>query len=71
MKIKKSINMKPEDFGITNYTWNPDKTLNVKGNVDLSGKNLKVIPFKFKEVGGCFDCRYNQLKSLMASFNKY
>jgi len=54
----------PEDFGITKYTWNPDGSLNVKGNIDLSNKNLKVIPFKFKEVDGWFSCNNNQLTSL-------
>ena len=40
---------KPEDFGIKNYTWNPDGSLSVVGGVDLSNKNLKTLPFNFKE----------------------
>ena len=45
-------------------TKNPDGTYSSSGNVDLSGRNLKVLPVKFKEVKGNFNCSYNQLTSL-------
>jgi len=54
----------PEDYGINYYTWNPDGTLSVKGDVYLSARGLKALPFKFKDVSGAFDCSYNSLKSL-------
>ena len=39
-------------------------SISVNGNVDLSDKNLKSIPIKFKEVTGYFYCDNNQLTSL-------
>ena len=39
-------------------------SISVNGSVDLSDKNLKSIPIKFKEVTGYFYCSYNQLTSL-------
>jgi len=54
----------PEDYGITNYTWNEDGSLSVKGDVNLHRENLKKLPYKFKEVGGDFTCFFNDLTSL-------
>jgi len=51
-------------YGIRQYTINDDMSISVNGNVDLSDKNLKSIPIKFKEVTGYFYCSYNQLTSL-------
>jgi len=51
-------------YHIKNYTINDDMSISVNGNVDLSDKNLKSIPIKFKEVTGYFYCSYNQLTSL-------
>ncbi len=51
-------------YGIRQYTINDDMSISVNGNVDLSDKNLKSIPIKFKEVTGYFYCGYNQLTSL-------
>ncbi len=39
-------------------------SISVDGSVDLSYKNLKSIPIKFKEVSGNFYCSNNQLTSL-------
>jgi len=39
-------------------------SISVDGNVDLSGRDLKYIPIKFKEVSGYFYCHNNQLTSL-------
>jgi hypothetical protein len=41
-----------------------DGTVDVDGNVDLSGKNLKELPLKFGKVSGNFFCNTNQLTSL-------
>ncbi len=51
-------------YGIRQYTINDDMSISVNGNVDLSDKNLKSIPIKFKEVTGHFSCSHNQLTSL-------
>jgi len=51
-------------YGILQYTINDDMSISVDGSVDLSDKNLKSIPINFKEVGGYFNCGYNQLTSL-------
>ncbi len=47
-----------------NYIINPDKSISVDGDVDLSDRSLKIIPLVFKEVSGDFECNHNQLKSL-------
>jgi len=51
-------------YGIQNYTINPDESIDVDGNVDLSSRGLKRIPLKFRNVRGNFYCNYNQLTSL-------
>ncbi len=51
-------------YGIIDYTINSDMSISVNGYVDLTHKNLKSLPIKFKEVSGDFDCSYNQLTSL-------
>jgi hypothetical protein len=59
-----SLKIKPEDFGIENYEFNQAGFLDVKGDVDLSNKNLARLPFKFEKVGGSFFCYNNNLTSL-------
>ena len=51
-------------YGIRQYTINDDMSISVNGYVDLSSKNLKSLPIKFKEVSGNFYCDNNQLTSL-------
>lgn len=46
------------------YTINPDRTVSVDGNVNLSRYGLDRLPIKFKEVSGSFFCYDNQLLSL-------
>ena len=58
------LTIKPEDFEITNYEFDQNGFLNVFSDVDLSGKNLKELPFKFGKVIGKFNCPYNNLTSL-------
>ena len=50
-------------YGILQYIINSDMSISVDGYVDLSGKNLKSLPIKFKEVGD-FYCSNSQLTSL-------
>lgn len=56
-----------EEFEITNYTINDDGTIDVDGDVDLSGKGLKKIPFRFGKVTGNFEVDTNELDSLEGS----
>ena len=56
--------LKPEDFGITKYKFNPDGTLNVFDDVILNNRNLTKLPFKFGKIDGDFICQKNDLKSL-------
>src|SRR5690606_35229718 len=52
-------------FNIQNWELNSDTGLvDVRGDVNLSGKNLKELPLKFGRVDGYFDCSLNQLTSL-------
>jgi len=51
-------------YGIRNYTINPDESIDVDGNVDLSSRKLEKIPLKFRNVRGSFYCSNNQLTSL-------
>ncbi|MCK9476330.1 MAG: hypothetical protein M0R46_10440 [Candidatus Muirbacterium halophilum] len=53
-----------EKYNIKNYIINEDGSIDVDGDVDLSGKNLIVLPLKFRKVSGNFHCGYNQLTSL-------
>ena len=51
-------------YGIDNYTINADGSIDVTGDVDLSGKNLKQLPLTFRKVTGYFSCSNNQLTTL-------
>ena len=51
-------------YHITNYTINPDGSIDVDGDVDLLYLNLTKIPIKFNKINGYFDCSYNNLTSL-------
>jgi hypothetical protein len=51
-------------YKIENWTLNPDGTVDVDGNVDLSRQRLSKLPLKFGRVTGYFDCSDNQLTSL-------
>ena len=54
-----------EKYKITNYTINPDGSINVDGDTYLRNLNLDKIPLKFNKVSGDFNCSYNQLTSLI------
>jgi hypothetical protein len=61
------IDKKCKKYGIENYTINSDGSIDVNGHVDISDKNLKKIPLKFRDVSGDFDCSSNQLTTLEGS----
>ncbi len=52
-----------DKMNIKNYTINKDG-VDVKGNVEISNRNLVEIPIKFNKVGGDFYCHNNKLTSL-------
>ena len=54
-------------YGITNYTINPDGSIDVDDTVDLHNINLVKLPLKFNRVDGYFDCSWNNLKTLEGS----
>ena len=54
-------------YKIKNYSINPDFSIDVEGNVNLSYLSLKSLPLRFSRVEGYFDCRYNLLTTLEGS----
>lgn len=61
---KKEIHTICEKYDIKNYTINPDGSIDVDDNVNLSYMGLTKIPLKFNKVNGWFDCSCNKLTSL-------
>jgi hypothetical protein len=55
------------EIEVEKYRINEDLSVDVKGLVDFSHKNLKNIPVKFNDVDGSFYCNGNQLTSLLGS----
>ena len=60
----KGIDSICRQYGIENYTVNPDGTVDVDDNVHLDNKELKKLPLKFGKVTGNFNCVRNQLTTL-------
>ncbi|MCK9471933.1 MAG: hypothetical protein M0Q88_09300 [Bacilli bacterium] len=54
-------------YNITNYTINEDDSIDVNGDVNLKGNNLRELPLKFRNVTGDFYCNDNQLTNLKDS----
>jgi hypothetical protein len=52
------------NMGVKNYIINDDLTVDVDGDANLFGKDIKPIPVKFNKVGGNFDCYGSQLTTL-------
>jgi Leucine-rich repeat (LRR) protein len=59
-----------QNYGIMNYTINPDGSIDVDGSVILSSELLTIIPLKFGTVTRDFDCYNNKLTSLEGSPKK-
>jgi len=49
------------------FTENPDGTVDIDGDVDLSALKLKKLPFQFGKVTGYFYCSSNRLTSLQGA----
>ena len=58
------INRICRKYGITNYTINPDGSIDVDNNVSISYRKLYRLPLKFNKISGWFDCSYNKLTNL-------
>ena len=54
-------------YNIENYTINPDGSIDVDGNVNITYENLLEIPINFNNVSGDFYCQYNSLTTLKGS----
>ena len=53
-----------EKYNITNYTINPDGSIDVNGDVFLWNRELTELPLTFNKVNGNFSCYNNQLTTL-------
>jgi hypothetical protein len=51
-------------YKIKKYSINPDGSIDVNGDVNLSDKNINKLPLKFGKVSGDFYCDENNLTSL-------
>ena len=61
---KEEIDLLCKKFNIVNYSINSDLSIDVQGDVDLSGLKLRLLPLRFSRVSGHFDCRSNRLTTL-------
>jgi len=52
------------EYGIKNYTINPDNSIDVKGDVNLFDMELDNLSITFNKVSGYFTCASNNLTSL-------
>lgn len=66
-QIEKKIKKTCIQYKIENYTINPDRSINVDGDVDLQQMKLAKLPLKFNKVSGNFYCQNNKLSSLVGS----
>ncbi len=53
-----------KEYNIENYSINPDGSIDVDGNVNLTMFKLRELPLKFNKVNGWFSCSNNLLTSL-------
>ena len=61
---EKKIDEICDEFGIFDYVINPDRSIDVDGDVDITCMEMKKIPIRFRKVSGSFDCSDNQLTTL-------
>lgn len=57
-------------YNIKNYVINDDLTVDVNGDIDFRGADLKRFPVKFGKIIGNFNCSNNQLETLNGGPNK-
>jgi len=63
----KDINTICQRFGLNRYVINSDGSIDVRGNVNLSVRDLTKIPLRFGKVTGYFWCDNNHLTTLEGS----
>ena len=61
---REKIEAQLKEWSIKSYTINSDLTVDVNGDINISKRKLKELPFQFGKIGGGFYCSYNQLTSL-------
>lgn len=66
-KEKEHIESLCDKYFIRNYNINPNGTVDVNGDVCLSGCHLYELPFNFNKVTGDFLCDNNSLTTLKGS----
>jgi hypothetical protein len=64
LESKQDIDSICREYYINNYTINDDGTIDVDGNVHLSGRGLTKLTLKFRNVSGDFYCYDNKLTTL-------
>jgi hypothetical protein len=68
---KRDIHSICDEYGINDYTINPDGSIDVDGNIilsyDFERGELTNIPLKFAKIIGDFECDRNQLTTLKGS----
>jgi len=64
---KERIDSICRQYNIRNYSINPDGSIDVVGNIDLSNKKINNLPLIFNNVSGDFSCQHNGLTSLEGS----
>jgi hypothetical protein len=69
IEAKKELSIEEicKKYNIINYNINYDGSIDVNGDVDLTGLGLSKLPLKFKNVSGDFYCSDNELTSLIGS----
>ncbi len=55
------------EMGIIDYTVGDDLVVNVAGDVNISNKNLTMIPVQFGVLDGDFNCSFNRLTTLIGA----
>ena len=60
----RDINEICDQYNITNYTINPDGSIDVNGDVYLWSRRLTELPLSFNKVTGFFHCSDNKLTTL-------
>ena len=55
-KTKEEIQNWLDRLRIKNYTINEDLTVDIKGDIEISSKDLTIIPVQFGNVTGSFYC---------------
>jgi hypothetical protein len=63
-KVINTIELTCLEYQIENFSINPDGSVDVDGNVDLSSRNLSILPLKFGRVMGNFNIQNNLLSTL-------